>query len=151
MINMSIVIKTRGIAYIVVEDTELIDWGIKRFKGDKTRVGILDYLLTIIHLGDISTVLINKFESYDHTQAIRFASDLEFYLHDKNINLQKVSSLLIKQAFDGAARFEIAERLAEELPNLTHLLPKRKRIWESEDAHMLLFDAASQLRALKMI
>jgi hypothetical protein len=148
---MSIVIKTRGIAYIVVEDSELIDWGIKRFKGDKTRNNILDYLLTIIHLGDISTVLINKFESYDHTQAVRFASDLEFYMHDKNVNFQKVPSLLIKQAFNGAARFEIAERLSQELPNLTHLLPKRKRIWESEDAAMLLFDSAAQLRAMKMI
>jgi hypothetical protein len=147
MINMSIVIKTRGIAYLVIENDELLDWGIKRFRRDKTRNNIIDYLLTIIHFGDIETVLINSQDTEANTESSRFASDLEFYLHDKNVSFQKVPSQLIKQAFDGAARYEIAERLSQELPHIAHLLPKRKRIWESEDAHMLLFDAAAQLRA----
>jgi hypothetical protein len=153
MINLSIVIKTRGIAYLIVEDSEILDFGIKRFKGDKTRNNILEYLISIIYVGDISTVLVNEISDKqdNSTQAMRFIQDLELELHDKQVSFVIVPNQLIKQAFDNAPRYKIAERLTEELPHISHLLPKRKRLWESEDAAMLLFDSAAQLRAMKMI
>ena len=151
MITLSLIIKTRGIAYLIVEDNELLDWSIKRFRKDKTRYNILDYLMQIIVLGDISTVLINHQNDREHTEATRFDKELRYHLNERSISVQTVHKSILQSAFGKASRYEIAEKLSSQVPQITHFLPKKKRIWESEDANMLLFDAAAQLKAYKLI
>lgn len=151
MTTMSLVIKTRGIAYLIVENNELLDWGIKRFKGNATSYRILDYLTMLISLGDVEILLINQIENESDTQGLRFEKTLRAHLQNSKINIYSVTSAILKKKFGKASRFEIAQILSREISHITHFLPKKKRVWESEDANMLLFDAAAQLKAHKLI
>jgi hypothetical protein len=151
MINISIVAKTRGLAYIVIQDSEILDWGIKRFSPKNSQERIVGFLLSLIYLGDIEHVFINEIDQNQDTLASNFSKSLENALSGQSVSFHEVSDAILKQAFDDQSRYKNAEKLIRDLPEIAHLLKREKRLWESEDASMLLFDAAVQAKALDLI
>jgi hypothetical protein len=146
MISMAVVGKTRGISYMVVEDGEILDWGIKRFSGNGSSDQILEYLLTLIELGDVTTVLLEEIQGNEDTQANSFLSEFKNHCLGRQIALQIVTDSDVKKVYGNISRFEIAKMLSRQIPFIDLYLPKPKKLWESESANMLLFDAASLLK-----
>jgi hypothetical protein len=151
MITMSIVIKTRGLAYIISEDGEFLDWAIKRFSRRGSQERVIAFLLSLIHLGDIEAVLVNEIDKELDTTASKFSKSLEQSLSIENVMFHEVPTSILKESFGNQSRYKVAESLIQTMPQIAHLLPRRKRLWESEDASMLLFDAVAQAKALDMI
>ena len=151
MIAISIVAKTKGVAYIVTQDGQLLDWGVKRFKGGLSLERILGYLLSLIYLGDIELVILPEFDEDKGTEASVFLGRLLDAINQRKLSRRFISKLDIDINFGELNRYAIAERLAAEHPPLKAYLPSEKKLWEAESADMVLFDAAALLSTARMI
>jgi hypothetical protein len=144
---MSIVGKTRGISYLVVDDKEVLDWGIKRFTSDRSSERTLEFLLNLISLGDVNLVLFEDKNIDTDTEASHFLFEIQNHLRGREIPFEYVTEAEIIKCFGDVSRFERAKSLSNRNPFIYQYLPKPRRIWESESASMLLFDAAALLKA----
>ena len=151
MIAISIVAKTKGVAYIVAEDGQLLDWGVKRFKGGLSLERILGFLLTLIYVGDIELVILPEFDEDKGTESSNFLARLLEALNRKGMARRFITQFDIQNRSDGLNRYELAQKIAAEHPPLRAYLPKAKKLWEAESSDMLLFDAAVLLSTTRMI
>lgn len=148
MIRISIVGKTRGIGYVVCDDEgHLLDWKVSRFRGPKSKDRLLDYLLNLIHVGDIAEVILPDMARSEKTEAGNFLQLLHAHLCAREVSQRFIGKAELRACFGQKARYAVALALCAEYPELSGYLPKKKRLWESEDASMLLFDAAAQMKA----
>jgi hypothetical protein len=132
---------------MVVDDKEVLDWGIKRFTNEKSSGRTLEFLLNLICLGDVHLVLFEDKNIDNDTEASHFLFDMQNHLRGRNIPFDYVTETEINKCFGDISRFEKAKSLSNRNPFIYQYLPKPKRIWESESASMLLFDAATLLKA----
>jgi hypothetical protein len=147
MTILSLVPKTRGLGYLIVDSGEVLDWGIKRWNGKGSRRRMVEYLLSLIHLGDVEEVLLPEEKMRDTTESGLFLDEFIPHLRGRGIEVTYVGRENIKALFGGGSRESKAHEIAEVLPFLRPYLGRKKRLWESEGAHMLIFDAASLLLA----
>jgi hypothetical protein len=135
-VKMSLVAKTRGAAYIIYEGEEIYDWRVKTWRSNRSRERLIEFLLHLIHLGDISEVRLPFRELKEGSESKEFLDELLPHLLGRGI------SVLTMKRSSKLNREDTAHNLANRYPMLRGYLPKRKKLWESESSNMLLFDAA---------
>jgi hypothetical protein len=139
----------RGFGFVVLEGrNRTIDWGTKEARGDKNSI-------TLKKAGELMSWYRPHLLIIENTQAtssrrVRRIRNLHHELIDlaitHKIAVRQFARSEIKAAFASRAastRYEIAQAISRELPDLEPWLPRPKKIWESEDRKLSIFDAAS--------
>ena len=143
MLSIAIVAKTRGVGFAVLDDGELIDWGVKRFKGKLSDRRLAAYFLTLIDHEKIGIVVLPADEKRLFRFGPEFVRELADRLEHFPVKIVRVGKADLASAFQKLSREKIAISITERFPELQAHLPKKRRIWESESAQMLLFDAVA--------
>jgi hypothetical protein len=128
--------------YVVFEGPEeLLDWGVRGFRDGVNAVRVpapkkLAALLDEFAPGAI--VLKDRKKS-------KIAHALRRQARARRIGVKFVTLRAVKQSFAGHAKnkYEIASTLATHFPDLAWRLPPKRKIWQSEDYRMNIFDAAA--------
>ena len=70
---------------------------------------------------------------------------LDAHAQQQDIQLARYSRSAIRKAFHWGmiSRYEIAQAIAAFIPAFEARMPKRRKVWQSEDPRLWLFDAAS--------
>ena len=76
----------------------------------------------------------------------RLIKQIEGYAKIENLNISTISRDQIRdifQVFGVTTKHEISQALVKEFSELERMLPRRRKLWTSEDRKMAIFDALS--------
>ena len=141
---------SRGMAFALFESPmSPVDWGIKEVRGTNRTDRTFDAGQQLINrMQPDILVLEDRVEGGRSIPAsrLRLHRRVEHYAHSQAIDLYRYSRQQIRACFAGVGaqtRYEIARAIAAQVHAFEHQLPQPKRLWESEDPRMHVFDAAS--------
>lgn len=140
----------RGFAFAVIEEEpfRLLDWGVATTPR-KEPLGMLAALDRLIRRYDPSVLVTEDPQSARLLRRGSLAAFLEATAEivlAGSFPIATYSRRAIREAFAPAGartKLEIARVIAERFPELRSRMPRSRRIWESEDARMSVFDAVS--------
>jgi len=146
---LAIYTTSRGFGFVVIEGrNRTIDWGTKEARGHKNRVALKK-------AGELMSwyrphLLIVENTEATSSRRIGRIRNLQRRLVDlamaHKIAVRQFARSEIKVAFArrvASTRYEIAQAISRELPDLEPWLPRPKKLWESENRNLSIFDAAS--------
>lgn len=149
---MAIAPVSRGFGYAVFEGAEqLIDWGTKQVAHDKNPQSLLR-VAVLLQLYRPSVLVLEDYDGPGSRRAPRIRAlidTIRALAKGKRIRVVSYSRGQIRSAFPDEHRPTkewIARTLATGFPELQPWLPKPKKLWQSEDARMAIFDAVSLVR-----
>ena len=140
---------TRGFGFVVFEGRDrTIDWGVKDARGDKNRKVLAKIEELVAWYRPDMLVLENAHgPTSRRDDRIRQLNVLVIeFAKARRIPVRQYTRSDIKAAFadrKASTRYEIAEAVSRELPDLAPWLPAPKKIWMSEDRWLGMFDAAA--------
>lgn len=140
-------VRPMSFGYVLFEGPDrLLDWGVRSFrKGvNAVRVSRAKKLETLLE-EFMPSVLVLK-QPRPRSKRRKFVSATLAKTNRCGVAVRPVDSSSIKKAFGGEKRltkYQIASALAERFPELTWRLPPKRKIWQSEDYRMSIFDAAA--------
>jgi hypothetical protein len=139
---------TRGFGFVVFEGQRTIDWGVKDARGDKNRK-VLAKIEELMAWYRPEVLVLENAHGPRSRRAERIRQ-LQLQLVElaktRKIALRLFTRADIRVAFasrNASTKYEIAEAVSRELPDLAPWLPPPKKIWMSEDRWLGMFDAAS--------
>jgi hypothetical protein len=137
---------TSGFGFVVLERrTRLVDWGLGCLKTpddalfEKRIEKLLDRMCPQL------LVLEEMRDSRRGDRAIRWAQIAAKCATKRGIQVKRVSRREVSRHFasSGKTRWKVAVAIRRRFRELAPFLPKKRRIWESEDRRMAIFAAAS--------
>jgi hypothetical protein len=139
---------TNGFGYTVFElPFRLIDWGFARVTGDK-HAGAVSWFEKLLGRFRPDTVVLEDTAapgSRRRPRVRRLIEDLAKLARERGIAVSAVARSAVLRCFSSpdetATKYSIAKRLAKDFPELQSKLPPPRKIYESEDERMSLFDA----------
>lgn len=141
---------SRGLAFVLFEGPlSPIDWGLKNARGRDRNGLIMEATKLLIDRCQPDVVVLQRHRSKPnrHMRPMhRLEQMIATYAASQAIECHHYSREEIRMCFrDSGAitRYEIAQTIAAHVPALSHRLPPMKKLWQSEDGRMGLFDAAS--------
>jgi RNase H-fold protein (predicted Holliday junction resolvase) len=141
---------TRGYGFAVFDVPHfLADWGVAKLRGKK----FLEHrtrLEAMIERFKPDIVVLPDPADRKQNAILRKLVDTLGHSTSMRISLRVVSMDAVRNAFpsDARTKYQRAEVLVKALPELHELLPRPRKIWESEDARMNIFDALCLVFAL---
>lgn len=141
---------TRGIAYTLFEGPlSPIDWGVKDIRGKQKNALALEATKQLIErlqpdilvLQDLSGPHVHRAQRIRRLQRL-----IAGHAEAQAIEVHRYRRKEIQECFKvvgAVTRYEIAQSIASQVHAFGHRLPPVRKIWNSEDARMSLFDAAS--------
>jgi hypothetical protein len=137
---------TSGFGFVVLEGSErLVDWGLGCLAtpDDALYQERIEKLLDRVQPQAI--VLEDMRDSRRGDRAITWAQLAAKCAKKRGIQVERVSRAEVSRHFasSGTTRWEIGVAISRRFPELAPTLPKKRRIWESEDRRMTIFAAAS--------
>ena len=147
---LSIYPTKHGLAYTLF-DAPLtpIDWGLKRIEDKCKNARSLAIVEALCQALKPDTLVIEDsvFSPSRRQARIRRLLDLiSTYAETENLTLVRYSKKRVKCTFRHAGaitRYEIAQAIATYVPALAGRLPPVRKLWQSEDHRLALFDAAA--------
>ena len=140
---------TRGFGFVVFEGRHrTIDWGVKEARGDKNLNVLAKVEELMAWYRPDMLVLENAVGARSRrAERIRLLHlQLVELARTRKIALRQFTRSDIKAAFasrNASTKYEIAQAVSRELPDLAPWLPPPRKIWMSEDRRSGIFDAAS--------
>ena len=140
---------TRGFGFVVFEGRDrTIDWGVKDVRRDKNRKVLAKIEELVAWYRPDVLVLENAHgPTSRRAERIRQLNVLVVeFAKSRRIPVRQYTRSDIKAAFanrEASTKYEIAQAVSHELPDLAPWLPPPKKIWMSEDRWLGMFDAAS--------
>jgi Holliday junction resolvasome RuvABC endonuclease subunit len=138
----------KGFGYAVFElPFRLVDWGLARITGDKHAGAITQFEKLIDRFRPDALVLEDAEApgSRRHPRVRRLIDALVKLARERGIAVYTVARSAVLKCFstadEPATKYSIAERLAEHFPDLQSKLPPPRKLWQSEDERMSIFDA----------
>ena len=139
----------KGFGFAVMEGPEtLIDWGIKGVKGKKS-VSFLESISGLIDQYEPDLVVFEDWSGAGSRRCKRIQEVLNG-IHElcnkKKVKARSFSRSQVRRAFSGSdasTKHQIAQAIAQRLPELAPRLPPFRKCWMSEDYRMNIFDAVS--------
>jgi len=137
---------TSGFGFVVLEgSTRLVDWGLGCLAtpDDALYQQRIERLLD--RMQPQLLVLEDMRDSRRGDRAVAWAQLAAKSATKRGIKVEKVKRAEVSRHFasSGKARWEIGVAISRRFPELAPSLPKKRRIWESEDRRMAIFAAAS--------
>jgi Holliday junction resolvasome RuvABC endonuclease subunit len=146
---LAIYTTTRGFGFAVFEARHrTIDWGVKDARGDKNRK-VLAKIEELISWYQPAVLVL---EHSNGTRSRRTERIRQLHLQivhlaeTRKIQVRQFTRQDIKAAFasrSASTKYDIAQAVSRELPDLAPWLPPPRKIWMSEDRWLGMFDAAS--------
>jgi len=140
---------TWGFGFAVFEGPyRPVDWGLKRAP-KKPRSHAVGKLAALIKWYQPAVLILENHAgdgSRKCRRTRRVITGMAEHANKRNLTLASFSRNMIRQAFaetGAVTKYEIAQVLAKDFPELAPRLPPVRRIWMSEDCRMAIFDAAS--------
>lgn len=141
----------RKIGYVVLEGpTQLLDWGVRSCVGighdsqtlaRRRIVRLLQfYLPSVVAVRQVDQPA--KQDAKGETALLAIRQECG----QRSIPVNRISRTTIGQFFLGrgcGTKHQIAQLLAEQLPELAWILPPKRKPWQSEKHSMAVFDAAA--------
>jgi hypothetical protein len=141
---------SRGLAFVLFEGPlSPIDWSLKNARGRDRNGSIMEATKVLIDRCQPDVVVLPRHRSKPNRRMRpmhRLEQRIATYAASQAIECHHYSREEIRMCFrDSGAitRYEIAQTIAAHVPALSHRLPPMKKLWQSEDGRMDLFDAAS--------
>ena len=148
---LAVYAQSKGIAYAVFEGPQSpVDWGVKGLKGDRKNIKGLKVVEALVMQFQPDAIVIEDSAGKGSRRSERIRRlyrSIESLAGSQIIEVHQYSRAQLRQCFDegfGAWRKqEIAQTIATLLPELAHRIPPVRRLWQSEDPRMGIFDAAA--------
>jgi len=141
---------TRGVGFAVLEgENTLADWGVKTVAGDKNSgsVAKVEQLITDY---DPEVLVLQDVESKDSRRSLRIrelSRILTALASSRNLKVARFPWIRVQKtmfAEGWGTKQQIAEIVAKIFPEeLGFRLPPKRRLWESQDYRMSMFDAVA--------
>jgi Holliday junction resolvasome RuvABC endonuclease subunit len=148
-LTLAIYLTTRGFGFVVFEGRQrTIDWGVKDARGDKNPK-VLAKIEELMSWYRPDMLVLENIEEPDCRRADRIRNlhwQLAELAKTRKIPVRQFTRSDIKAAFasrKASTKYEIAQAVSQELPDLAPWLPAPRKIWMSEDRWLGMFDAAS--------
>jgi len=130
---------TRGIGYVLLIDGELKDWRLSK-KARQSSILAGQWTGRIIERLQPGMV-VTEVRGNNSRKGVETRAAIEaIALVAEQAGLHHIS---VRHEHGYANKYEEAEALAEQFPQIGSWLPKRPRIWQSEPANMIYFEALS--------
>jgi len=135
----------RSFGFVLFEGpNRMLDWGIKSFRPGVNAVKIpaARKLLELLDEFVPSAIVIREQEQRRNRKML---STLQRQARNRKIPVLFMSRKDVNRAFVGfeSNKYEVASALAGQFPALASRLPSKRKIWQSEDYRMGVFDAAA--------
>jgi Holliday junction resolvasome RuvABC endonuclease subunit len=138
----------KGFGYAVFElPRRLVDWGLARITGDKHADAIASFEKLLDRFRPDALVLEDAEApgSRRHPRVRRLIDALVTLAGERGIAVFTVARSAVLKCFSSddkpATKYSIAQRLAKMFPELQSKLPPPRKLWESENERMSIFDA----------
>jgi Holliday junction resolvasome RuvABC endonuclease subunit len=148
-LTLAIYLTTRGFGFVVFEGRQrTIDWGVKDARGDKNRK-VLAKIEELMSWYRPDLLVLENIEEPDCRRADRIRNlhwQIAELAKTRKIPVRQFTRSDIKTAFasrKASTKYEIAQAVSQELPDLAPWMPPPRKIWMSEDRRLGMFDAAS--------
>ena len=140
----------RGFAFAYFEGPlSPVDWGVKEIHGKDKNARALEALRGLVDLLQPDALVLQDCTGPQARRAERIKRLHKLIGHFaavQSIDVHAYSRAQVRDCFSkvGArTRFEIAQAIASQVHAFGHRLPPVRKIWQSEDPRMSLFDAAA--------
>ena len=144
---LAIDLRSRSFGFVVFEGpTRLLDWGAKSFRQGVNAVQIPASMKFAGLMDEFSpSAIVVRKESVESKRKAGMRQALVIQAEKHRIPVRLLSRRVVKSAFVGSNRnkYTIAVALVKQLPELAPKLPPERKIWQSEDYRMSIFDAAA--------
>jgi hypothetical protein len=145
-------VRPRSFGYVVFEGADLLlDWGVQSFRNGRNsvRIPLATKIAALLEDFHPAVVVAKEPPSRKKVNRARTRKILELIRH--KASLRGIRTCVLKRRaassfFGGEERVtkhEIATALAERFAELRPLLPPKRKLWESEDYRMSIFDSAA--------
>jgi len=138
-----------GFGYVVFEGPQkLVDWGVRDIRQDKNRQS-LEKVRDLVGWYSPDVLVLENCTVPASRRSARIKRLTRAVLRlaqRQKLTTRSYARAEIKAAFaeiGAKTRYEIAQAIAEQVPDLGLWLPPPRKIWQSEDPRMSIFDAAS--------
>lgn len=147
-IVMSIFLNARGFAYAAFEGPlSPVDWGISDVRGKRKNARCIELLARLTRrLAPDVLILRSPGDKACFQRLRKLTAEVEALANTVSIPVQKIARKQINDAFSDLmplSRYTIVEAIARNIPAFEQYVPLRRKIWQSEDRRMGLFDAAA--------
>ncbi len=141
---------TRGFGFAVMEGSDyLIDWGVKEGRDNNKDVHCLNNISALIDRYMPDVIAVEDFNGMGSRRCHRIQILIKNIIEladAKNIKTHRFSRSRIRDVFalhGAGTKFEIAQAIAGDFPELSSRLPPPRKCYMSEDSRMSIFDAMS--------
>lgn len=137
-----------GFVILEIDPLQLVDWGVARHSPNATEQRE-DAVRKLLELYEPTAIVL---EDVRETRLLRrnalnvFTETTAELLSQSGVPVYRYSRQEIRLAFERSGEFTkhgIAKVLAAQFPELESRLPRPRKVWESEDPRMSIFDALS--------
>jgi hypothetical protein len=137
----------RGVAFVLFEGpNNPFDWGIKEIKGKRKDSKTLAEIKKIVDRYRPDVLVIEDTDSRRTSRIRKFYRMLVHFAEVEYVDLHRCSKIEVRACFaavGASTKYEIARAIATQIPAFTHRVPRRRKLWMSEDPRQSLFDAAA--------
>jgi hypothetical protein len=139
---------TKGFGYAVLETPlRLVDWSLAHVSGEKES-GALARFETLLDQFRPDVVVLEDSAapgSRRRPRVQKLLGKLQETARERGIAVHAIPRLAVIECFSSpdkrATKYSITEHLAETFPELAAKAPRRRKVWQSEDERMSVFDA----------
>ncbi len=139
---------TKGFGYAVLETPfRLVDWDLAHVSGEKNSGAVIRFEVLLDQFRPDVVVLEDSAApgSRRRPRVRKLLGKLQETARTRGIAVHAIPRLAVIECFSSldrrATKYSITEHLAETFPELAAKMPKRRKIYQSEDERMATFDA----------
>jgi hypothetical protein len=138
----------QSLGFVVFEGpNQILSWGIRSFRPgvNVVKTPAREKLLTVLDKFTPSAVVIRERGTARNTKKAKILTTIERQARSQRIPVRFISRGDVNRAFVGfeSNKYEVALALSKQFPALAPRLPPKRKIWQSEDYRMGIFDAAA--------
>ena len=138
----------RSFGFVVFEGSrQLLDWGVKSFRpgANAVKVPASKKFNALVDEFAPATVVLKERPTETNRRRATLLHAILKQAKNRQLAVRFLTHRVVKKAFAGDERnkYTIASALAKRFPELAPKFPGERKIWQSEDYRMSIFDAAA--------
>jgi hypothetical protein len=145
---------SRGFGFAILEGRELIEWGVAQIPPPKNAQSLARINKLLIRFKpNLIVVEDTRQHSRRHLRVRKLLYQIRALALSRHIGFRRIPHRAVASTFfkTGASpnKWQIAERIAHEFPELSARLPQPRKPWQSEPETMAVFDSVALAMALQ--
>lgn len=144
-------IRPRRFGFVVLEGLELVDWGVRGFGSKPATVGSIKKIESLLDFHQPHRIVVmdrgRRIASTEPAKAVfQGMTTLRSQASRRDIHVSRVPSNRVRDYFAKQGcrtKHEIASAITRSFESLVWKLPQKRKPWQREPYHALMFDAAA--------